>query len=224
MTMKEFRWLFLVVFAAVFVASIVSEPVTLGASAQWSNGNYRFAGGTHPLALLLATVILGLYVLLMFSPSPILGDPLPGVFRRFVAFWLDFFLALMVIGPTLGILPTLTEWRRTGNFQWNFERTTYAPGDGWLVAAGIVLAAAALILYYAFPLLRGRPSPGTCITGYQIVPDKRATITAKVAVLRTLLGFTALSAWPLAPFIARDRKQGTFWIDRVFHTHAVKLT
>jgi hypothetical protein len=224
MSIREFRWLFLVVFAVVFLASIVGEPMALGASAQWSNGNYRFGGGTHPLALLLATAIVGLYLLLMFSPLPTFGAPLPGVFRRFVALWLDFILAMLVIGPIMGVLPVLTEWKHTGRFHWNFERTTYAPGDGWLISTVILFCFIALVPYYAFPLLRGRPSPGACITGYQIVPDKGATITAKVAILRTLLGFMALSAWPLAPFIARDRKQGTFWIDRVFHTHAVKLT
>jgi hypothetical protein len=223
MRMKELRWLFLAVLAVVLFSSFISGPVTFGISQRWTNGKYLFAGGTHPIALTFALIIVVLYLLLMFAPPPNLGAPFPGVFRRFVAFWLDFVLAMMVIGPFTGILPTLTEWRRTGDFRWNFERTTHAPGDGWLTTAGLILGFVALVFYYAFPLDRRRPSPGACIAGYQIVPDDGVTMTPKAALLRTLLGFIAACGAYLAPFIARDRRKGKFWLDRVFGTRALTL-
>jgi uncharacterized RDD family membrane protein YckC len=130
---------------------------------------------------------------------------------------------MIAVGPIVGILPTLTEWRRTGVFEWNFERTTHAAGDGWLIGIATTSCFVALIIYYAYPLIRRRPSPGACIAGYQIIADEDATITPQKAVLRTLLGFVATSAWYLAPFIARDRKQGKFWLDKVFDTRAVKV-
>lgn len=145
-------------------------PAEFGISQQWANGNYSFAGGTHPVALPLSLIIAMLYILLMFAPPAYLGEPLPGVFRRFITFWLDFILAMLVIAPIVGILPALTEWERTGTFQWHFERTVHAPGDGWLIAAGLIL----FITY-------------------------------------------------LAPFIARDRKKGKFWLDAVFGTRALTL-
>lgn len=223
MEIKVLRWLFVAVFAVALFLNSISEPVTFGISQQWTNGRYSFSGGTHPAALALALIIVALYLLLMFAPPANLGAPLPGVFRRFVTFWLDFILAMMVIGPVIGIVPTLTEWKRTGAFQWNFQRTTYAAGDGWFTFAGIVLCFAALIFYYAFPLTRHRPSPGACITGYQIVHDDGVTMTPKTATLRTLLGFVAACAAYLGPFIARDRKKGKFWLDRVFDTRALTL-
>lgn len=221
--MSGLRWLFLAVLAVALLLSLMTEPVTLGISQQWTNGRYHFAGGTHPVALAFALIIVLLYLLLMFAPPATLGNPFPGVFRRFVAFWLDFVLVMMVVGPMMGILPTLTEWKRTGQFAWNFERTTLAPSDGWLTSAGIILCFAALVFYYAFPLTRCRPSPGACIAGYQIVPDDGGALNARAALLRTLLGFVAVCAAYLAPFIARDRKKGKFWLDAVFGTKALML-
>jgi hypothetical protein len=223
MKMKELRWLFLVVMAGHLIVSFKSEPVTLGISAQSTNDGYYFAGGTQPAFLTLAVTLFALYLLLMYAPPANLGNPLPGVLRRFVAFWLDFFLAMMVIGPVIGILPTITEWRRTGQFEWYFERTTHAPGDGWLAATGSIVGFVALVFYYAFPLMRCRPSPGSCVAGYQIVPDDGVTMNGRTALLRTLLGFFAASAAYLAPFVARDRKKGKFWLDKVFGTKALKL-
>jgi len=87
MKMKELRWLFLAVVAAGIFVSFMSEPVTFGISQQWTNDTYRFAGGTHPVALTFAILTVVLYLLLMFAPPATLGNPFPGVFRRFVAFW-----------------------------------------------------------------------------------------------------------------------------------------
>ena len=224
MSVKELRWLFLAVLAvAVFIGNVSSEPATFGISQQWTNGNYSFAGGTHPVALTFALIIAVLYLLLMFSPPVNLGEPLSGVFRRFVTFWLDFILAMILITSIIGILPALTEWERTGTFQWHFERTLHVPGDGWLTAAGAILLIPGLVFYFAFPLIRRRPSPGACITGYQIVPDEGTTMTLRTAILRTLLGFIAACAAYLAPFIARNRKKGKFWLDAVFGTRALKF-
>lgn len=223
MGMKQFRWLFLGVLAVAVSLIFISEPATFGISQQWTNSTYRFAGGTHPVALVIALVIIVLYMLLMFAKGASLGEPLPGVFRRFITFWIDFILAMMLFTPVMGILPAFTEWKRTGTFQWHFERTTYAHGDGWLIAAGVVFLVAGLIVYFAVPLIHRRPSPGACIMGYQVVPDDGITMTIQTAILRILLGFIALCIAYIAPFIERDRENGKFWLDKVFGTRALML-
>jgi len=220
---KELRWLFGAVLAVAIFIGNISEPATYGISQQWTNEDYSFAGGTHPVALMLALLIAVLYLLLMFAPPTSLGEPLPSVFRRFVSFWLDFILAMTLIAPVMGILPAITEWKRTGSFQWHFERTLHAPGDGCLTAFGLTFLVAGLVFYFSFPLIRHKPSPGACITGYQIVPDDGTTMTVRTAVLRTLLGFIAACAAYLAPFVARDRKKGKFWLDAVFGTRALRF-
>jgi hypothetical protein len=121
MMAKHFRWLFVGLLVVLLFVGIVAEPTSIGVSAQWSNDRYRFAGGTQPWALAFAALIVGLYLLLMYAIPSSLGKPLPGVVRRFVAFWLDFVLAMMAVAPIFGVLPTLTEWRRTGVFEWVFE-------------------------------------------------------------------------------------------------------
>jgi uncharacterized RDD family membrane protein YckC len=198
--------------------------VTIGASQQWSNGSYRFAAGTQPWALALAVLITFLYLLLLRSAPLRLGQPLPGVFRRFIAFWLDFCLGMMVAAPVFGLVPTFTEWRRTGIFQWTFERTTSASGDGILTVTGFLVMISGLICYFAVPLICRKPSPGSCIAGYQILAEDEHPLTLRTAVMRTLLGFIAVCVLYLAPFVARDRKKGQFWLDKVFGTRAVRLS
>jgi RDD family len=225
MSMQYIRWFFISLLGLVtFLAILLPAPVTLGASSTWTNGNYRFAGGTHPAALVVAALFAMLYLVLMTAAPPELGRTLQGVVRRFFAFWLDSIIAMMMIGPTFGILATIAEWRRTGVFVWIFERETPASTDNLLTMGGASLVFVLLLFYFALPLVRRRPSPGSCILGYQVVPDQGLTLTLRSALLRTIVGFFAMSMWPLTPFFARQRKKGKVWFDRAFGTHAVLLT
>jgi RDD family len=223
MSVKELRWLFVAAIGTILALSFFGTPVHIGVSAEWINGQYRFAGGTASRSLALAGLVIALYLLLLYSQPASFGQPLPGLFRRFVAFWLDFTFAVTIVAPVIGILATLTEWKRTGVFEWNFERTEPVAGDNLSAIAGVTLMFAALALYYALPLARRKPSPGTCIMGYQIVPEENAKLTFRKALLRTVVGFFAVCAGYLAPFIGRDANKGKFWLDKVFGTRAVKL-
>jgi uncharacterized RDD family membrane protein YckC len=198
-------------------------PVTLGMSSETINGQYYVAGGTHPLALAISAALITIYVLLIHQEPIVLRGALPEAVRRFVAFWVDFIFAMLAMIPILGIVPALVEWRRTGEFLWHFERTTSAASDDWLFPVMMIVAASMLILYFAVPVKRGKPTPGACLMGYQIVVDDGATMKLRRAVLRASVGFIALSAWPVTALIGRDRKNGKLWIDTLFRTHAVKF-
>ena len=87
----------------------------------------------------------------------------------------------------------------------------------------IPIVFASLMLYYAVPIVRRRPSPGACVLGYQILPDAGWELTFSQALSRTFAGFLAVAGCWLAPFVAREPKAGKFWLDRLFHTHAVRL-
>jgi hypothetical protein len=126
--------------------------------------------------------------------------------------------------PLLGFIPVLSEWQRTEVFAWNFVRTTPTTRDTVLLAAGMLCGSAALVFYFALPLFYRRPSPGACVLGYQVVPDGDGTISLGAAVERTLMGLIAVSGAWLAPFVFRDSKNGKFWLDRVYRTHAIKLS
>jgi len=145
------------------------------------------------------------------------------MFRRFVAFWFDFVLCMMAIAPLIGIVPTLIEWQRTGNFAWSFVRYTPTPYDGWTTGVLTVLAFIFLALYFALPLVFRKPSPGTCIMGYQIVADDGNPLPIRQALSRTAYGFRAVCTGFLGPFASRNSENGKFWLDERFATHAVKL-
>jgi len=222
MKVAEVRWLLVILLVGVLFISFKGSAPTMGVSTEWRNGEYVFSGGTHPLGLLLAAVGAGLYLLLMLAEPPTIVATLPGLFRRFAAFCIDFLLAMTIGTPILGILPVLIEWRRTGEFAWTIERTEYARGDLLLSLIGLLLASAVLFSYFLLPLLRDRPSPGACILGYQIVSDSGVPLRFWIAVARCALGFVAVTAWYIAFFVARDKERGKFWLDRVFATHAAK--
>jgi hypothetical protein len=194
-----------------------------GESAEWSNCNYRYAGGTNPWMLILSFLVIGLYLWLMRSSVAEAGTPMPTVVRRYLAFFMDFCIAMLAVGPVVGLIPTLAEWGRTGEFEWSFERTTYFNGDGIVIAGSVLLIFIALALYFACPLVLAKPSPGSCIAGYQIVADEGRKITFRIAMGRIALGFVSLCAFYIAPFIARDRKKGKYWVDAVFGTRAIRL-
>jgi hypothetical protein len=223
MRVKDLRWLFLAVLVVLVVVSTIGEPATIGISTEVSEGQYRFSAGTDPAFLALALVILALYLLLMFMPATILGKPLPGLWPRFCAFWLDFIFAMTAIGALVGMVPAVIEWRRTGIFEWHFERTVPMASDQWMSALGFLAGILGLVVFFAFPLIRSRPTPGGCVAGYLVIADGGTTITPRTAVLRTLLGFVALCGAYVAPFIGRDRKKGKFWLDKVFGTRAMTL-
>jgi RDD family len=224
MKTSDFRWPFLAVLIALLILGNLVDPTSLGISVYSSNGNYRIVGGTALWAIGFSIVIGTLYFWLMYAPLGQLTTPLPGIIRRWFAFWIDFILAIMATAPILGLIGLLSEWRRTGVFAWNFERTTPAPSDKVTVTLMFILLPIALMAYYVFPLLRHRPSPGSCVAGYQITSADESPMTVRRATLRALVGFLAVATPYLAPFIARDRMRGQFWLDAVFRTRAVKLS
>jgi hypothetical protein len=223
MSVKHLRWLFVGIISAFLLASIVSGPFTVGLSQTISSSDYRFAGGTRPWALVLAVVAVCAYFLLVLSRPTKVGLPLPLVLRRFIAFWLDFVLAMLAVAPVSGLLAAFVEWKRTGVFALSFERTTRASSDGLLLGVVFAVDIVFLLFYFTLPLIRRRPSPGTCILGYQIVPDDGTNLTVPAALARTVFGLLAVGLAYIAPVVARDRSKGKFWLDKVSRTHAVVL-
>jgi uncharacterized RDD family membrane protein YckC len=219
---KNLRWLFVGLLAISTGAVWINPPTTLGVTVETSDGQYYFAGGTQPWALSLAALIILAYFVLMYAePSPN-RIPLKGLLRRFAAFWLDLFIAMMVVGPVAGILPALVEWRRSGVFEWSFERNTPMASDSFVAWAVFIAGILVLVFYFSWPVLRYRPSPGTCILGYQVIPEEGTSLSPGRAFLRPLLGFIAVCG-AFAAFVGRKPMKGQFWLDKIFNTRAVRL-
>ena len=221
---ENLRWTFVLTLAVVLVGMLLqSAPLTIGVSQQWSNGQYHLAAGSSPWLLLVAVWISVLYFLLLSAEPHRSGTALEGVVQRFFAFFLDFVVAMIVIAPIVGIVPMLFEWRRTGVFRWHFERHVWVGSDSWITYGPMPLIFAALLFYFVFPLMRGRPSPGTCILGYQVVSETEQVPNFDKASLRSLLCIFALLIWPISAFAGRDRKKGQFWVDKICKTRAVRF-
>ncbi len=223
MKTSDFRWPFLIVLASIPIVGNLVEPTSLGVSAEWSDGRYRIAGGTAVWAMAYSVGIAALYLLLMYARSDPSEKTVPGLVRRWLAFWMDFVLGIMAIAPILGLIPMCAEWNRTGVFAWNFERMTPQTGDKLDIAVTTLIGMIAILAFYAFPLYRNRPSPGSCIAGYQVTVVGEVPLTLRQSLFRTLLGFVAAATPYLAPILNRNRQRGQFWLDRVFGTQAVKL-
>lgn len=224
MTVRKFRRVFLALLGLILCLSTVwPEEIAFGASIEWVNGEYAFSAGARPWSIGLAAVILVAFVVFMQARGVESARPLPGLLRRFGAFWLDFVLALFALGPLLGIVPMVVEWRRTGVFTWYFARNTQAAGDVSVALLLTSLLIIGLLFYFTIPLVLRRPSPGACVAGYQVVADVGYSLSLRRALLRNLVGYIALcSAW-IAPFVGRNQQDGKFWLDKVFHTRAVHL-
>jgi hypothetical protein len=223
LTVRKFRWLFLSVLICQSVFFVVFAPQVLGSTTEWNNGEYRFVAGTAPWALGLSLFAGYLYFLLMDMTLEKTGRPLTGVIRRFAAFWLDFMFAMLIASPVIGLVPVLVEWQRKGVFAWDFSRGTPAWTDLFVAPLSIALCFVALMLYYSIPLCRQKPSPGSCIVGYCVLPDGTAPLSMRKALTRSLVGFVAVCGAYLTPFVARDKERGKLWHDRIYGTHAALL-
>jgi hypothetical protein len=123
----------------------------------------------------------------------------------------------------IGIAPTLLESRRTGVFVWSFSRNVSAPYDGWLSLFSAVVGFVFIALYFALPLVCARPSPGSCIMGYQILSENGGGLTLLDALKRMCFGFYAVCTAYFVNSKPRDKCKGKFWLDLKFGTHAVML-
>lgn len=96
MRVKQLRWLFIAAFSPIVILGFfVSEPLTVGVSAEWTDGRYRFAAGTMPWALPYALLLIGLYILLMYAPPADLGQICPACFAGLSpSGWISFLQSL----------------------------------------------------------------------------------------------------------------------------------
>lgn len=227
MNAKHLRWIFVALLSIFLVIAFIPDllpRVSLGFSSETVDGRTSISGGTHPALICFAIVLMLLYTNVMLAEAPTTGNSYPGVFRRFVAFYVDFFFSMLTIAPLIGIIPMLVEWKTTSVFEWSFERNTSSPSDPLVLAISMLVTSLTLVLWYSLPLVLGKPSPGCLVLRYQIVSAEVKPIPWRTAISRVLLGFIAACGALIAPFVARDRKKGQFWLDKVFDTRAVKIT
>jgi len=210
MNLRYLRWLLLGCVPLGFVLPwIDSRPVGLPGDVSLPDAVAAFA----------ATVVFGL---LLTSAPPKRGSPVEGVSRRAAAFLVDgLFLATM--SPGLAVMAAVVTHLPSGTLAGVFVLLPANAGDIVISAIVAALAAGFPLLYFALPLARGKPTPGTCVMGYVVVRDDGARLGFAAAIKRTLLAVVGLMVWPVALF-GWQSSRGKFWWDRVLHTGAVRWT
>ena len=226
-TMRHVHWRRTVVVVAVatfFIVPFLSRvPQTGGLSVVTTNGQTSVTGGTTPMLIGMSILVWLLYWIVLDGDEPFLAKKPAGVIRRFMAAFVDLFLAIFGLSGLSGIFPVLVEWRITGEFAWQIERDYARSSDSILLWSGLPLIFAGLVLYFAYPMTRGRTTIGEYLWGYRVLREgKPEHLPWKRALARSLADFGALSSWPVT--LLMKRRPGQIWTDTAFGTKAVVVT
>jgi uncharacterized RDD family membrane protein YckC len=167
----------------------------VGESMQWINGNTSISAGSHPAELLWAAAAIALFILLMLRKPSGVKEGVPTVRRRVLAFLIDFWFSLSVTASVGALIPLWLEAMRTGHFAWQFHRSYSVSADG-LAALTSVVFMALMVVYFAFPLSRGRQTVGYFIVGLKVAPPfgDEGRFTFKAALVRTFYAFIGLAS------------------------------
>jgi uncharacterized RDD family membrane protein YckC len=172
-------------------------------------------GGSDPALLLWAAVSIPFFVYVMSCDLRTETIGYASWARRFAAFIIDFYVAMISVAPFLALVPLTAEAFRTGKFSWFFERKYTVPSD-WYLGVPLVLFMMALVAaYFAAPLARGRQTVGCYLLGLKVVatPTRSEPISFSHGLRRVFLGFVGLCTWPFMWLLGRGQ-DGSTWYDR----------
>jgi uncharacterized RDD family membrane protein YckC len=186
----------------------------VGYTSHWENGKGYVAAGSHPV--LLAWSIIALAVLAILFKMEVEEFPagVPGMWRRFFAFLIDFWFIVAVLASIGGTIPLWLERMRTGQFSWQFQRNYSVPSDQIFVLPLALIIMALMFLYFVWPLTKGKQTVGCFILRLRVAPPfgSKGALTFRTAARRVWLEFTGMGS---LLFKRNDRdSQGRTWYDR----------
>jgi uncharacterized RDD family membrane protein YckC len=221
-TSKILRLLSLILVGLSFVILHFFDIAQVGDSMQWKNGNTSVSAGSHPAVLIWAVCAVALFIVLMVRKPGAVTEGVPPRKRRVLAFLIDFWFSLSVVSSVGALIPLWLEARRTNHFVWHFQRDYPADTDG-VAALLSLLSMALMVLYFAFPLTRGRQTIGYFIVGLKVAPPfgNDGSFTLKAALIRIYYAFIGLTS-VLSRNWDRDG-QGRTWYDRKTYSTVVTI-
>ena len=171
------------------------------------------SAGTYPGFILWSLACLFLFGMLMGKLEVYGGLQVPSLWRRFWAFILDFIFGVTVPGSVFALLPIYLEAQRTGNFQWQFQRD-YSVASDWLIWPLVILMMVILVLYFAYPLTKGKATIGGYLLRLILTEkDKPVVLPWTRAIKRVLWQMFGLCVWPFTVIKGKDT-EGKTWYDR----------
>ena len=196
-----------------FVILHIFKIREVGTFAQVSDGKAVVSVGSHPAIIVWDAVAMLLFLTLMLrnTNSTVIGIPSRG--RRIASFMIDFWFSLLTLSG-IGALVSLTlEAARTGRFVWHFQRPDAVGTDIVLGFLNVWIFLTLMVLYFVFPLTRGRQTVGCFIMRVKTTPPfgDGGRFTFWAALRRTFYEFRGLTS-----VLSRDWKRdidGRTWYD-----------
>jgi len=181
-------------FVLSFAVPYVFSVGEVGYTAHSKNGAVYVSAGSHPAFLVWSAIGLALFLLLMRMKAEETFDGVPSLKRRFLAFVVDFLFSLTIVTSFGGMLPLWVEGVRTGHFSWHFARDYSLQSDELFIFPGVLLSMRLMLLYFVWPLMKGRQTIGCFILRLRITPPfgDRGAFTFREAFRRTWYEFKGL--------------------------------
>ncbi|HVA17999.1 MAG TPA: RDD family protein [Candidatus Dormibacteraeota bacterium] len=162
----------------------------VGDSMEWKNGDTSISAGSHPAMLVWTATAIALFILLMVKEPTAVTAGIPTRKRRILAFVIDFWFSLLTTSSVGALIPLWLEAVRTGHFVWHFRRNYSVSTDSFFLLSSLFFMVL-MVLYFAFPLTRGRQTVGCFIMRLRVTPPfgDEGRFTFKAALMRTFWAF-----------------------------------
>src|SRR5260370_13523205 len=211
--MKALRLAIMMFLAFGFVIPWLFSIGEVGYYAEWRNGEALVSAGSHPAILVWAAIAVVLFVVLRRLSANEVTAGVPGLWRRFAAFLIDFWFSILTLSIA-DLLPLWLESMRTGHFAWHFQRGYAVLADEIFGLPFVLLSMGLIFLYFVIPLTKGKQTVGCFIMRLKVTPPfgDRGAFTFREAVRRTWYEFRGV-CWPFWVKDGRDT-QGRTWYDR----------
>jgi hypothetical protein len=185
-----------------FVLIYVFDVGQVGYLVDSKDGQTSVSAGCNPAILVWDALAVALFVTLMLRKPNTVVPGIPSRGRRILAFLIDFWFSLLALSGVVALLPLWLEAVRTAHFAWHFQRDYGVPTDDLFAFPAVLATMVLLVLYFVFPLTRGRQTVGCFIVRIQVTPPfgDGGRFTFKEALRRIYHEFTGLS-----PFRKWDR-------------------
>lgn len=219
------RTVIAVVLVLLHLLLVFGPDLDAGLSNSVVDGVATVSGHSSLLGLIVTLPLVALYYWIVTSlAQPVSGAEPARPWRRFVAFFIDFMLGMLIISPWLGLVPVVAEAVRTGQFHWGFERHYQVATDIWLAATTVGAAMFCLCLYFAIPLTRGRVPPGARLLNLSVQYRVPYVPGLGPAIVRVCLGFLTLCLGLISLIFAWSNKDRRVPHDFMTDSYVRKLS
>jgi uncharacterized RDD family membrane protein YckC len=186
------------------------------------NDQVKVEGGSHPALLMWLPAIAFLFWRLMVEPVQPLTEKAPRKMRRLASFVIDFYVSLTFLTSLFGLFFVMLEAKRTGEFEWQFERDFSVATDVYFGVPLVFLTLLLCFAYFVFPLVRGKQTVGCYLMRTYVSSERGGPLGWLHAFGRVFLEYVGLAVWPITLIVGRD-KQGRFWYDKVSGCRVVRV-